>query len=399
MLRRLYVDNFRCLVNFECQLATQQLILGPNGSGKSTLFDVLALIRDFCAYGGSPVDRFGNRSRTRWQDGPQQTFEMDVEGNGGIYKFRLVMGMLGERVNPNVVEEEVTFSGKPLFSFKNNMVSLFDDRDRVEVQYPFDSSHSALATIMASGNRTKLEWFRRWLDGLLIVSPDPQRMSGIAENDENVSHPDMFLGDFGDWYRYVKQRQATQDLGYVADLKEVIEGLVSVDFEDAGARRREMKIRTTSTSAEDSELRDVVADGIRRHVTARSGEDWELRDRSYLLGEMSEGQRVLIGLYAVLHFALKPGTTVCFDEPDNFIALREVLPWLTKVLDHVDDHETGAQVLIASHHPELLNYMAFRNGLVLDRPDGRNTECRAFSDPAKTGLTAAELVARGWDGE
>ena len=48
MLTRIYVDNFRCLVNFECYLGAQQLILGGSGAGKSTLFDVLGLLRDYC---------------------------------------------------------------------------------------------------------------------------------------------------------------------------------------------------------------------------------------------------------------------------------------------------------------------------------------------------------------
>ncbi|HEY3245757.1 MAG TPA: AAA family ATPase, partial [Phycisphaerae bacterium] len=119
----------------------------------------------------------------------------------------------------------------------------------------------------------------------------------------------------------------------------------------------------------------------------------------FLLGELSDGQRVLIGLYAVLHFALKPGATLCFDEPDNFIALREVQPWLTKVLDRTEDDDSAAQVLIVSHHPELLNRMAFRDGLLLDRPGGRHTRVRPFDDPSQTGLSAAELVARGWERE
>ena len=31
MTARLYVDNYRCLVNFECKLGAEQLILGPDG--------------------------------------------------------------------------------------------------------------------------------------------------------------------------------------------------------------------------------------------------------------------------------------------------------------------------------------------------------------------------------
>ncbi len=47
--------------------------------------------------------------------------------------------------------------------------------------------------------------------------------------------------------------------------------------------------------------------------------------------ELSDGQRVLFGLYAVLHYAMHEETTVSFDEPDNFVSLREIDPWLQSV--------------------------------------------------------------------
>lgn len=373
MLNRVYVDNFRCMVNFECHLGAQQLILGPNGAGKSTLFDVLALLRDFCVRGEPPDERFVGRSRTRWQDVREQTFELDVSGNSGSYSMRLVMDSWGNPERPRVVKEEVKFSSKPVFLFEKGEVHLFNDRFEDKVHYPFDWHRSALATITERKDNTKLSWFKQWLGGLLLVSPDPRRMSGVAA--QEVRSPDQYLANFADWYRHL--RQETEDFDYIKDLGEAIEGFVTMRLEDAGERRREIKVRLAASENGKSAKQDT----------------------EYLLGELSEGQRVLIGLYAVLHFALKPGAILCFDEPDNFIALRELQPWLTKVLDSTEDDESVAQVLIASHHPELLNRMAFKEGLLMDRPGGRHTRARRFDDPSQTGLSAAELIVRGWEGE
>ncbi len=373
MLNRVYVDNFRCMVNFECHLGAQQLILGPNGAGKSTLFDVLALLRDFCVRGDPPDERFVGRSRTRWQDVREQTFELDVSGNGGSYSMRLVMDSWGNPERPRVVKEEVKFSSKPVFRFEKGEVHLFNDRFEDKVQYPFDWHRSALATITERNDNTKLSWFKQWLGGLLLVSPDPRRMSGVAA--QEVRSPDQYLANFADWYRHL--RQETEDFDYIKDLGEAIEGFVTMRLEDAGERRREIKVRLAASENGKSAKQDT----------------------EYLLGELSEGQRVLIGLYAVLHFALTPGAILCFDEPDNFIALRELQPWLTKVLDRTEDDESVAQVFIASHHPELLNRMAFKEGLLLDRPGGRHTRARRFDDPSQTGLSAAELIVRGWEGD
>ena len=198
-------------------------------------------------------------------------------------------------------------------------------------------------------------------------------MSGVAAQESRS--PAQYLSNFADWYRHL--RQETDDFDYLKDLADVIEGFVTMRLEDAGERRRELKVRM----------------GVSENGSSAK------RGPEYLLGEVSEGQRVLVGLYAVLHFALKPGSTLCFDEPDNFIALKEVQPWLTKVLERTEDEGTPAQVLIASHHPELLNRMAFKGGLFFDRPGGRHSRAQSFTDPSDTGLSASELVVRGWERE
>jgi energy-coupling factor transporter ATP-binding protein EcfA2 len=306
---------------------------------------------------------------------PEQTFELDVAGNGGKYKFRLVVDSWGDLKRPRVLKEEVEYSGNPIFRFTEGEVHLFNDHYEDKVKYPFDWHRSALATISERKENTKLSWFKRWLGGLLCVSPDPWSMRGIAENE--VTKPDEHLNNFADWYRHLRQETDDQLIAeYIKDLKEVIEGLVTMRLEGAGEHRREIKIRMSGSE-----------NGKRAQ-----------HDNEYALKELSEGQRVLIGLYAIIHFALKQDTTVCFDEPDNFIALREVQPWLSKVLERAEESE-GSQVLIVSHHPELLNRMAFKEGLVFDRPSGRHTRVRAFEDPSGTGLSAAELVLRGWEHE
>lgn len=376
MLERLYVDNYRCLVNFEFKPKAQQLVLGPNGGGKTTLFDVLALLRDFCALGLAAEWRFGGLTRTRWQENDTQTFELAVSRGQGRFTFRLVVdswGFPAKRLR--VVAEEVYYDGVPIFRFREGIVSLYSDEldSRPTVEYPFDWHRSALATVTEQPNNSQLWWFKRWLGSLVQIAPDPRRMDSIAEREETFILAD--LSNFANWYRHCGQEQKLADRELAADLAEAIEGFESLDLRDAGMGNRYLQ------------------------VTLTAGEPLgpERQPQTYFFNELSDGQRVLIGLYAVLHFALGPDTTICIDEPDNFIALREVTPWLSKVLDRVEDEESNSQVLIISHHPELLNRMAFQDGLILDRPGGRHTRVRPFTDPSDTGLTPAELVVRGWE--
>lgn len=373
MLERIYIDNYRCFVNFECRLASQQLVLGPNGAGKTTLFDVLSLLRHFCTLGDTTSESFLGDTRTRWQDVSEQSFELDVIGNEGKYTLRLVVDSLGKPPRPRVVKEEVEFSGKPVFRFLDGTVHLYNDRHEDKVQYEFDWYRSALATITERRDNTKLWWFKRWLSNFLYVKPDPRRMSALAQKEVMVPAPD--LSNFADWYRHL--RLESDDRALMDDLREAVDGFESMDLKDAGLGNRELKVKLAS----------------------EEGQGGKSRSDFYGFDELSDGQRVLIGLYTVLHFAVKAGALICFDEPDNFVSLREVQPWLDKLFDRLEEDDSRGQVLIVSHHPELLNRMAFESGLVFERPGGRHVRVRSFDDQLKTGLSPAELITRGWDRE
>ena len=79
MLKRLYINNYKCLVNFELSLAQTTLLVGLNGTGKSTIFDLLEQLRGFIA-GTSVEESFPTRSLTSWQSSGLQRPELTVSG-------------------------------------------------------------------------------------------------------------------------------------------------------------------------------------------------------------------------------------------------------------------------------------------------------------------------------
>jgi len=295
-----------------------------------------------------------------------------VEGNGGLYTFRLVVDSFGNPARPRIVQEEVLFAGKPIFRFHHGEVHLFNDGHEDKVKYPFDWHRSALATVTDRPENTKLSWFKRWLGTLWFISPDPRQMGSLAESEAQA--PARDLSNFAAWYRHL--RLENDDHKLLADLQQAIPGFQSMDLKDAGMGNRILMLSFS--------------------VDGDSGQSKQ--SFSQLFHELSDGQRVLIGLYTVLHFAFRSGATLFLDEPDNFIALSEIQPWLDDVLDKLED-ETDLQVFLVSHHPELLNRLAVEGGIVLDRPGGRHTRARRFTDTAQTGLLPAELAVRGWDRE
>ncbi len=85
MLKRIYADNYKSLVNFDISLDNINLFLGVNGSGKSAVFEILRKIKDLAAGEGKASDFFLLDDFTRWQNSPLQTFELTIDGKGGSY--------------------------------------------------------------------------------------------------------------------------------------------------------------------------------------------------------------------------------------------------------------------------------------------------------------------------
>jgi predicted ATPase len=404
MLARLYATNYRCLVNFEFKPTAKQLIIGRNGTGKTTVFDVLAMLRDLAARGKLCEDYLGGTTRTRWQSVAEQRFELDVKGNGGEYRYTLVvelpevarmglgglipenpprglpgtgptrgsvgramLGRIGDPLGPRVEEENLDFNGKPLFRFQEGEIALFNDQQKPEpsVKFPFSQGRSGLAE--AGGkDTTKLTWFKRWLRGLTQVQINPWAMSARSERES--PEPTKDLSNFADWYRHLRLERGDAVFEAMASLREVIPGLEALDAKEAGLDVRVLQARMRSPDGQSVELPFT---------------------------DLAEGQRCLIALYVLLYCAVDKERTLLIDEPDNFIALAEIQPWLMKLLDRVD--ETGGQVILISHHPELLDQLACQGGAVLDRPGGGETRVRLFEPPEDSGLKASEIIARGWE--
>ncbi len=103
MLTRIYIDNFRCFVNFEYRPESKQLLLGPNGSGKSSLFTAINYLKRFVKGDENP---FTQASRTRWQDRPLQVFEIEALLEKQKYEYRAHFALRG-RLNPRILRPAI----------------------------------------------------------------------------------------------------------------------------------------------------------------------------------------------------------------------------------------------------------------------------------------------------
>ena len=101
-------------------------------------------------------------------------------------------------------------------------------------------------------------------------------------------------------------------------------------------------------------------------------------DTTYALttGQLSEGQRCLVALFSILHASVNSDCSVFIDEPNNFVALEEIQPWLVEL--HEKAYDSGCQLSLISHHPQMANYLAANHGVVFSRDSGGPTRKRAF---------------------
>ncbi len=374
MLKRLWIDNYKCFVNFQFEAQSIQLLLGRNGAGKSTVFEVLEKLRGLVT-GESKVEAlFPVPTLTRWMDRPVQAFQLDVAGNGGSYEYRIEVEHRPVSRQSRVLSESLKYDQGPLFSCRLGDAQLYRDDHSAGPAVTIDWSQSGLSMLGRRPDNARLIWFREWLSRVLVVRVDPFRMGSESEHEEAVPRRDM--SNFASWYRHL----ALEALDLPADLSKSVgqiwESFRGLRFARAGEHVRLLKV--------------VLAEGVPANGAATSIEQ--------SLEELSDGQRVLLVLYTLLEYVRRnPCSILCIDEPDNFIALPEIQPWLLSLRDVVE--EQAGQVYLISHHPEVLNLLAPEAAVYFQRRHGGPALIASMAVEPETALTPAELIARGWPDE
>ena len=127
MLQRIYVDNYKRLVNFELPLQELSLLLGRNGVGKTAVLDVLFGVRRLLSGTAriTDADAFPTRTLTRWQERDLQAFEFDVVLGEESYRYRLEVEHERATRLARVHQEELSSHGKPLFKCDLGRVQLY----------------------------------------------------------------------------------------------------------------------------------------------------------------------------------------------------------------------------------------------------------------------------------
>lgn len=368
MLKRIYVDNYKCLVNFEISLGNINLFLGENGSGKSTVFEALQRLVHFVGGTCRVEDLFGFDSRTRWQIQPLQSFELDIALPDGLYRYELSIEHKPDERKRRVKHERLWLNDRPLLRFEVGEVHLYRDDHSEGPIYPFDWSQSALASIFPRHDNTRLARFKEQANRVVVAQILPPLMA--AESAQEDLRLSSHMENYASWYRHLSQDQGMA-FRLTETLRGVLHGFEHFRFEQIGEQHRLLKL--------------YFAD-----------EDGQM-PIGYSLAEMSDGQRTLLALYTLLFAACTDENCkyiLCLDEPDNFIALPEIQPWLVSLYDRCQEGQT--QACLISHHPELINYLAAESGIWFEHEPNMPTRVKPITGDDQSGLPISELITRGW---
>ena len=367
MLTRLYADNYKCLVNFDLRLGDATLLLGTNGAGKSSVLDVVYRLKQVLVGGrrvGDP-EAFPAGTLTLWDRRDIQTIALDVDLDDERFEYRLEVEHERDTGRVRVRLESLAASGGALFHCEFGEAQLYKDDHSEGPRLSVDWTESFLGRVSAGRSNTRLTRFMDFMRRLVVCRLNPAGFAANASRESTLLARDG--GNFAAWYRHLLQEHPEKTLEMVSELRKVIDGFRSMRMERAGSDTRTMSV-----------------------VFAGEGGDYSLQ-----LDEVSDGERILLVLYTLLALAADQPYTLLIDEPDNFLALPEIQPWLMALSDACSD--SRHQAVICSHHPELIDYLGAEKGVLLERTNGGVTTVRdACSLSTEDGLRLSERVARGW---
>ena len=104
---------------------------------------------------------------------------------------------------------------------------------------------------------------------------------------------------------------------------------------------------------------------------------------------------MLCVLYTLLYGSRGADRSLFLDEPDNFLALREIQPWLVQAADFAGSEIP--QIVLVSHHPEIIDYLGESKLRMLTRKRNGSIRVKTEFDFGGSPLKLSEIVARGWD--
>jgi predicted ATPase len=337
MLHRLYVNNFRCLENFELTTKgiSSALLIGKNGSGKSTIATALEVLQSI----GRGINKVGQlvqqQNFSQGRSNIPIRFEIEVFLQEKLYKYSLAFELPEHFKEMRVSEEELLVNGTAIYSRKEAKITLLRNSQNREAEFLVDWHLVALPVIQEQSQTDPLHIFKTWLARMIILAPIPSFMKGDSLGE--TLEPHRTGSNFAEWFSGLLSRYPAAYTQIERYLRDVIPDFKDVRNELIGKDFKSMIIRFEERNA----------------------------NLSVYFKDLSDGEKCFFLGAVVVAANQSYGPLFCFwDEPANYLSLSEVGHFVTSLRR---SFKTGGQLLVTSHNPEAILKFSNENTWLLHR--------------------------------
>ena len=118
VIRRLYVNNFRCLENFELPISGRSsvLLIGDNGTGKTTVGRALEILQRIARGTNRVGELLKPKDLTRGRTDIPVRFEIQVELESNIYDYVVAFEFPVGFKELRVLEERLAVGGMAVYT-------------------------------------------------------------------------------------------------------------------------------------------------------------------------------------------------------------------------------------------------------------------------------------------
>ena len=345
MLKRIYIDNYSCFMDFELVPGEREVLAGGHGTGRSSLLRLMGEIQSFVLSSpdescGRVWDAFPYDRCTGWQNRAVQTFEVEIEQSNERHLYRLqVTHANNDEFQTRVIKEELFHGGEMIFSFADGTGRLQAADGSFTRLYKADGERSALAMALSSTNDERLRGFRDWwLDSFWqarVGSYDLRDLDGES------TQPGTHFYNFAPWVRYTARTNPQRLANLNAELATILVGFERLELA-AGQWGERLQVVYSSTNAEAPVKCDY--------------------------DNVSLAESVIIQLYALIHLAEPPLGVLWVGAPRAAVRTAVLRRWLERALQSAK--EASIQLLVNVTDPEVHRDLPGASVTIFERPKG-----------------------------